>query len=281
LSAPPSSAGFPGVLISTVDGVSYSRQVSCYHRSADPVLVASPLGLVGQWLFDGGTVGAQAPLSAGGIGDSSGLANHGTADNSGTGIIFQAGQHGTGLRFDNVDDLIRVPAAPSINNLPGVTVSVWLRPVTAPVTQYGRTIFSKGEYNTQATPQSVGWRFSIENSDTLPYFWAGFGDNGLEFGSQVAPFALGSWSHLAVTWDGGNNAANIHMYLNGFEIPGEPGYMVSGTGTRPDDSGKFLGISGPIAGPFGGEMDEPMLFNRPLSAHEIQALFVHGPAGIQ
>jgi len=84
-----------------------------------------------------------------------------------------------------------------------------------------------------------------------------------------------TWQHVAATWDGSmSGSAGIHIYINGVESTG--GTTVDGGGGAPydDSTTPFTVGNRPTdnARGFNGSIDEVRVYNRVLSAAEIQAL---------
>jgi hypothetical protein len=90
------------------------------------------------------------------------------------------------------------------------------------------------------------------------------------------------WTHIAATYDGSNTVEGLHVYKNGVLDDGVTlGSGGLGTidytgvdfliGTREGQESTFV---------MDGEIDEVQVFNRDLSASEIQAIYNAGSAGI-
>src|SRR5439155_13067678 len=91
-------------------------------------------------------------------------------------------------------------------------------------------------------------------------------------GNEVATgvdLPLNTWTHLAGTFDG----ATYSLYMNGQLLSTAPGTLGQ-TNTAP----LKIGGSGDSA-TFGGLIDEVEIFNRALTASEIQSIFNAGSAG--
>jgi hypothetical protein len=240
--------------------------------SRQPALIAARANLLGYWPLSG-QAGNPVPLTSGAIADTSGQNHPLTAlDMAGNGSMFYgAGAVGSGISCDGDDRLSSNAAV--FNNMPAVTASLWIRPVTASVTN-DRIIIYK-----QTAGGQEGWRLGMSTGHLQ--FMATFGAPGsmMEAGT-AASIPLNTWTHVAVVWDGTATAANVRLYLNG--VRAAPGYLWNGTGPRMDDSTTPLVFGGANENlPLIGDLDELAIFDRQLGDSEVKALFTHGPAAIQ
>ena len=231
-------------------------------------------GLVGYWKFDeGGGITAI---------DSSGNGNNGTLVN---GPVWTAGKIGGALSLDGSDDYINVGSAANLDNLGPLTYSAWINLRSL---DKRSIIFSKGDYYTR--DGNIRFYMNTISSER----------NNLTFN---APFILGSvlktsipntpsvtswitagtWTHVAVTWDGGNSSSGVTLYVNGSPIIAD---RVQGTQytTKADNSAYNQILGGLLAQDavntsFNGSMDDLRVYNRVLSATEIQELYALGFGG--
>ncbi len=80
------------------------------------------------------------------------------------------------------------------------------------------------------------------------------------------------WQHVAVTWDGSENALGVHIYINGVE-PGS--YRMSNDGISILDDTGAKTVLGKIENDtlmFSGQMDDVRIYNRVLTPNEVSAL---------
>ena len=162
-----------------------------------------------------------------------------------------AGRFGSALSFDGVNDWVTVADSASLDLSSGMTVEAWVRPSKA---GGWRTVVVKerpggvvyGLYGDQARWTAVG-------SDRI-------GGERNAVGSSALP--LNAWSHLAATFDG----AVVRLFVNGVQAGSSAfsGSMVASTGSL------RLGGNGIWGEWFAGLIDEVRVYNRALSASEIQ-----------
>jgi len=191
--------------------------------------------------------------------DDSNNANNGTID----GAAHTTGRFSRGLTFDGIDDKVVIPRSASLEPAT-VTVEAWVRAPASPGTfRYiiansatGCLFPSYGLY----TGSDGGVAFAVSGQDFDP--------------SAVSPAAApgaiwnGAWHHIAGTFDG----ATIRLYVDGVEI---------GSGTPrtdpilyglPDSTNTQFGMFGGTCSlPYAGDLDEPRIWGRAMSATEIAA----------
>jgi chitodextrinase len=197
-------------------------------------------GLVAAYSFDQGTGSA--------LTDSSGNENHGTI----SGAIWTAsGRFGSALSFDGTNDVATVNDASSLDLTAGMTLEAWVFPTG--LTQW-RPVIVK-ERSGHAAYALHG------NTDTnRPGGEISLPANRDVRGTTTLP--VNTWTHLAVTYDG----TMLRLYVDGLEVASRAvsGSIVTSTGA--------LRIGGHTnrAEYFQGRIDEVRIYNRALTAGEIQ-----------
>jgi len=216
-------------------------------------------GLVGYWTFDGADVSGTSAT------DRSGNSNTGTLTN---GPVIAEGKIGQGLSFDGVNDYVNITSIPSaLFANTTFTASGWFKTSTA-----DRSILSQDNCD-------GGWFISMDSNSKLNVSLRTNGSCGAGSASRVSAMnvADGVWHHFAtvITTDtvtAGNN--NINIYVDGVLNQGS---LTAGTtyGTAGDNK---VQIGARYSGdrPFSGSMDETRIYNRALSAGEIQSLYALG-----
>lgn len=218
-------------------------------RKSQPEAPAAPAreaGLVGLWNFDEGSGTA--------ANDSSGHGHHGKLTD---GVSWVPGKIGTALQFDGVKGQVIVPDAPALR-LPGdLTICFWMKKVSEPA-EFQRLV-GKGD----ATRRNFNvWEhegpaknlvFQQFDTSGKSLFWLGT-RTGIE---------PGNWTHVAAVIGG----TAVTIYVNG---------RADATGTR--GAGEAATSADPLTfgygfhGHYPGFLDEVRLYNRALSAPEVQAL---------
>jgi hypothetical protein len=226
-----------------------------------------PMGIVGWWPGDGN-------------------ANDIVGGNNGTlvgGVTFAPGEVGQAFSFDGLTGAVVVPDAPSLDQTQQLTVDAWVYPtaISGSDDVVGGIVtkdlvgnqYDIGRRNADSCAPSSGIptgniAFAMDGITGLPNECRGWVNGG-------AALPLGAWSHIALTFDG----HFVTVYVNGAVTRQ---IAVSGTltvSTGPLTIGARSGSDNSGRSRFAGEIDEVDIFNRALSASEIQAIYAAGSAG--
>ena len=201
-------------------------------------------GLVGAWSFDEGTGTSAA--------DSSGNGNKGTLVNGTT--WSTTAKFGRAANFDGVDDRVDVADSNSLDLAGGMTLEAWVRPTA---NSGYRTVVLK------EVSGELAYSLYAADSDhaTHPSGWARVaGVSHYADGTGALP--LNAWSHIAVTYNG----SALVYFVNGVQTRSTALSGAITTSTMPLRIG-----SNTIWGEyFQGQIDEVRVYNRALSASEIQ-----------
>jgi hypothetical protein len=206
--------------------------------------------------------------------------NDGTLQN---GAMFAPGfvTSGTGqaFSFDGVDDYVLIANDPTLNpGLGSYTFDAWVKPEPTP----NAPLPNAREIADKHGPGRAIWLIIVNPSGTVS---ASVRDNQLNFVGVTSQNSIpdGVFSHVAFVIDRSSNLLNL--YVNGQEVASDSIATVGDiSNTVPVTFGNaFINCPGcadvPTLGPFKGEIDEVEIYNRALSASEIQALFLAGSAG--
>jgi hypothetical protein len=181
--------------------------------------------------------------------DTSGKGNNGTLQGA---ARTANGRFGRALSFDGVNDWVTVADAASLDST-RVTVEAWVYPTTL-----------SGWRTTVLKERAGGLVYGLYAHDNAPNPAMTIAMSGVDqSASGSASLPLNTWTHLAATYDG----TTIRLFVNGVQA-----------GTRAV-SGSLAASTGPlrIGGNavwgeyFSGRIDEVRIYNRALSAAEIQA----------
>jgi hypothetical protein len=222
-----------------------------------PPCVAAPSGLVSWWRGEG-----DANDSVG--------ANSGVLFN---GATFAPGKVGQAFSFDGVTSYVRIPDNPSLHLTNALTIEAWVYPTSA-----------GSYYNIVSKWNLPDWLQTSYTTALGPDGRLGFGVCASGDQSITPPVSTTStnsvptnqWTHFAATYDG----SALRVYLNGIcedQVPYNQGIF---PGTDPlaiGSAGAFA--SGQVISPFAGLIDEPAIYNRALSAAEIQAIYYARSSG--
>ena len=219
--------------------------------------MAQAPGLVGWWKAEGN-------------------ANDATGSNNGVlrnGAAFAAGQVGQAFSLDGsndyVDGLGTAPTFSFIQNTGIFTIEGWVR-LDDPDALKEQVIAA-----TTITTADKGYYFSMVNSSgqhQLDLFLTR-GEIGIPIIDSRSPEGVitAGWHHVAAV----GNGSQVTFYVDGVAYPGSGtmGTLSSGNSVRAMN----IGWDAPFA--FDGMIDELAIYNRALSASEIQAIYNTGTAG--
>jgi hypothetical protein len=193
--------------------------------------------------------------------DTSGNANNGAI----SGATRVAGRFGRALYFDGNDSvLIPQPATQASLKPATVTVEGWVRGTSTPglykhIVSLGANSCDVASYGLY-TGSGGGAAFYVSNGTSAQF----------AVSPAAAPASIwdGAWHHIAGTYDG----AAVRLFVDGTEVgSGTPATLTIGYDVPFDD-----GLLGSFGGPsclldYIGNLDEPRIWRRALSAQELAA----------
>jgi len=207
-----------------------------------PGVEAAPTGLVAAYSFDAGNGSA--------VVDNSGSGNTGTISGA---TWSSSGRYGRALSFDGVNDMVTVAGSSSLDLTSRLTLEAWVRP-----SQLGP------DWRTVAVKERPGFlNYALYAHEGGPgpagHVYVGSRDRY----SPGSSIAANTWTHLATTYDG----SALRVYVNGTL---STTLAVSGAVGSSSNPLRIGGNS--VWGEwFGGLIDEVRVYNRALSAAEIQS----------
>ena len=180
--------------------------------------------------------------------DASGSNNNGAI----SGATWTAGRFGQALSFDGINDLVSVADSNSLHLSNGMTLEVWLQPRA--LTGYTTAILKE-------RPSHLAYALYANTDAARPAAEVAVATNLDTRGTLQLP--LNTWSHLAATYDG----TALRLYLNGAQVS-----MRAVTGTIAASANPLRIGGNTIWGEFfNGVIDEVRVYNRALTAQEIQS----------
>jgi len=204
---------------------------------------ATPVGLVAAYSFNAGTGTTVADVSGNG--------NTGTINGA---TWTTAGRFGGALSFNGTSNMVTIADSSSLDLTVGMTLEAWVFPTATPTN--GRSIIAKEQpgdivYSLHAS--------SRPNHRPATMVFVAGSERQLIGGTRVS---TNTWVHLAATYDG----TTQRLYVNGVQVASraQTGPIVT------SNSPLRIGGNAVFGEFFQGRIDEVRIYNRALSATEIQ-----------
>ncbi len=210
-----------------------------------PVCVNPPSGLVSWWRSEND-------------------ANDFTSGNNGTlinGATFSPGKVGQAFSFDGVDDYVIIASSANLTLTSAVSVELWFNASSQAANQV---------LASRVDGVGQGWQVDYTANGGMN-FWIGTG--GIWARASTSSPSSNTWHHVAGTWDG----SIIRLYVDGVEVNSTAKTGAISASATEITIGTYNADL--TAGYFKGLIDEVDIYNRALSASEIQAIYNAGSAG--
>jgi hypothetical protein len=178
---------------------------------------------------------------------------------------WTTGHTGQAVTFAGDGDNIGLGLPASMKDLPALTIDAWIRPTSVTYDGQSHCILDKGD-------TSAGWSVftQLEQDGAFGFLSYFGGGNYLEIASAGGLLATGTWSHVAVTWDGSATPSGVHLYLDGAEV--SYGFSQPATPPRPSDGAIPMFINCNANTSLAGTIDEVRIFGLALSPAQVAAL---------
>ena len=187
----------------------------------------------------------------------------GDHDGTPAGFIEQtsSGKYGFALDFDGVNDAIWIPDAVDLDFTDSFTLEAWVRPDTFGPWGYWSSVIDKTQDINQGDGSTASGYNMSANAFNKPAgsIGDGAGNHVLALGASTLP--TGSWSHLAVTYDG----ADLRIYVDGTLVKTKASTINAAVNYAPI----HLGHSQIYDDYYDGVIDEVRLYDIPLSQGQI------------
>ena len=190
--------------------------------------------------------------------------NHGTLYNV---TNYASGEVQQAFTFNGVNQWVEIPDSPSLNPTNALTVEVWVYVSGNPNTDVAAVIYKFSPVDVSLNKYQIATHYINGQLHFYPVImlpgWTYFD------GKTVIQF--NTWYHVAMTYDG----SSLSLYVNG----ALDGSIAASGPIIPKPVP--LRIGGASTGPwfFNGRVDEVSLYDRALTASEVQAIYLAGSAG--
>jgi Concanavalin A-like lectin/glucanases superfamily/Domain of unknown function (DUF2341) len=225
-------------------------------------------GLVAHWTMDGSNI--SSTTAARSILDRKG----GYTGTPTSNPLPAPGRMGQALTFDGTDDYLQTTYS-GLNTENNYTVALWVKPIPT-ITGANQIAWWAGDATENGfgagEEAHLGVNYGI--ADCTNYCWTVWVDNSaddLSVDLTQTYFYRGIWQHVVSVVEGIDTAApTIKVYLDGVLRGSDTG---SGPITRGYATAFRIGRPGADTRYFPGEMDDVRIYNRALSAAEVQKLY--------
>ena len=218
-------------------------------------------GLVGLWTFDGPTISGTT------VDDLSGQGNNGTNH----GAVPTIGKLGQALSFNGSSQYVSVPRSSSLEPT-SVTITAWVK--AAGHLGQAQAVLLK-TYQNDSTPPWVSYGLGYDrNGDYKFEMDVGNTSDAIYDTQSNGALTPNEWEFIAGTYD--EPSGTVSLYLNGK-------YDSGGTFTGPllydttSSGGLYISSDGGATPPYvDGDIDDVRVYDRALSASEVQHLYLMG-----
>jgi len=168
------------------------------------------------------------------------------------------------MTFDGINDYFNVGNISSLNfeRTDAFSISAWVERVGSGTTQF---IFSKATNSSPYTGYSIYINPSNQIASNINISYP---SNHLSVNGNTTLNT--SWNHVCVTYDGSSNATGIKLYLNGVAETTSSAGQTSITGTLSNSHPVNIGARNSSDLFFNGQIDEVAIFDKALTADQIQ-----------
>lgn len=232
-------------------------------------LTARARDAAGNFTLSGGiavTVNNTNLVAAYGFNENTGTTANDNSGNNNTGTLTNgptwsaSGMYGAAIQFDGTNDFVNINDANSLDLTNGMTMEAWVNPSN--LTGF-KTIICKDRTTSNFTYTLAANNNASNTNNQRPNSRIRIGSANTA-ATGTTKLALNTWTHVASTYDG----ANFRLYINGVQVS-----SVAVTGnitvtTNPLRIGGTTALSGQY---FAGRIDEVRIYNRALTAAEIQS----------
>src|SRR5229473_619446 len=211
-------------------------------------------------VFQTPALAQSGPVAGYACSEGSGTTTVDSSGNNNTGTLLSgaswttAGKYGNAISFNGSTGYVSVPDSNSLHIGATGTMEAW---VNLSATSRWHGIIAKGNANSNATTN-----YSIEiNSSNGVECGVGNGSTATIVDS-TATLTAGTFYHVACTWDG----TNVTIYINGVKDQ----FRAQGLTPASNTSPLYIGQFGGNVDRTSGVIDEVRIYNRALSAAQIQ-----------
>ena len=180
-------------------------------------------------------------------------------------MSFAKGKVGRAFSFNGANSYLTVPASPSLDvgAGDGLTITAWINPnkfhgVAMPIVEWD-------------SPSAGSLSLWVESSLQLSGGFFDTSGNGHAWHTANNLISTSSFQYVAMTYD--KNSGTAVLYINGVAAASQNFGSVTPQTTYPVSIGRRTASIGGNGDTFGGLIDELAIYNRALSAAEIEGVY--------
>jgi len=178
------------------------------------------------------------------------------------------------VEFDGSSGYVAVPYSAALNPQGAFSVELWVRPNSVPNSSgtpcpISSAQFSGNRSGWQIRERDTGWQFVLytHSSSTVA-------NDGLANTAHGGVPSTTSWTHLVGVYDG----TNTYLYVNGAAFSASSSGYVANYNDGVNAAGPLtIGARSSLDNYFSGRVDEAVVYNRALSAAEVQSHLADRP----
>jgi PKD repeat protein len=255
--APASTAQNPVVTFANAGTYTVKLTVTDAKILADPTPATVIVTVAPRATTGGTTTPATGLVAAYGFNEGTGTTLRDSSGNNNSGVISGAtwaatGRFGKALSFNGTSNWVTVADAPSLDLTTGMTLEAWVYPQGS--LSGWRSIVMKEQPTVDAYYLEIVGGIVVGD-----IFVAG----SVHHIYSPNPIPLNAWTHMAATYDG----SRFRLYVNGVEVAN----MLQSGPIQTSSSPLRIGGNAMWGEYFQGIIDEVRIYNRALSAAEIDA----------
>jgi hypothetical protein len=240
------------------------------------------LGGIADDTYSTGNIGAMLYYTAalgddfgGGNATAAATGNNGNMYNLSTTTSPVSGLSGQALKFNGTNSYIEIPDSSNLDGYTAMTVCGWGKLTSYSAADHLRTMIVKPEHtagNSASNPFYL-WTLGVNPSGTIFYgISTGAADSQVNMVSLSSIFTRNAWNHMCGVYNG----STMRIYYNGVMDSGASSTSITiGNDAYSALIGGFMGAGG-YEDAWNGQLDEIRLYDRALSASEIQDLYKLG-----
>lgn len=195
---------------------------------------------------------------------------HGTISNTHAEVID--GVFGYGLNLTKTESQVAIPSEATLT-LQNGSMEIWFKPSATIDNGLADAGGGKRLYRSNVVNQWDGYFINGNGAFRLTSICGPDSGTVINLDTTTTTWTAGTWHHILYSWNGTTNGGNMSVYVNGVAEascgPKNPDYPMNFSNFK-------IGYRGVSWGGFNGTIDEFRVWNKSLSASEVQEIYYNG-----